>query len=386
MNLTKTAILFRRFIKISMLVLGVYYGWMFFGGPGLKTLVKIIYQTKEPPNPIYGNLDPLEFVAKEVTGDQVYKLNTKNGRLPGSIPYKMNVYKFKPRAFSYLAGDNAMKDAELIGYENQHLISDLKGTVYKWRRTDTNSYLEIDINTRRIFADSDIVRNSARLYTGKLDDKGVINSAVSLFSKLDRIDELYKEGVQKVTYGYVGGTKLYQTNAQRDTVFARVDLYRKLNDYIVLGPDPKIGLLNTFVTSPKNEKTLVLTYPKISAYYREIETKTNASYPIIDVSTAWNAVKNGKGVITSVVPAGSSVFDKQDTPVVSEILVDNIYLAYYENPDEKQLYLQPIYVFDGKYKSLGSQGGEITIYLPAISGQYVKPIAPQNAPATPVTQ
>ncbi len=355
---------------------------MFFGGPGLKALVRIIYQTKEPANPIYGNLDPLEFVAKEVTGDQVYKLNTKNGRLPGKMPYKMNVYKFKPRTFSYLAGDNAIKDAAFIGYETEHLVTDLKGTVYKWRRADTNSYLEIDINTRRIYADSDIVRNSARLNKGKLSETEVVQGALTLFSRLERIDDLYKEGTPKITYGYIGGTKLYQTTASRDVVFARVDLYRKIDDFIILGPDPKTGLLSTLVASPRGERTQILNYPKINAYYREIEPKTTASYQIIDVSTAWNAVKNGKGVISSVIPSGSSIFDKQSTPMVSEILVDNIYLAYYENTNDNQTHLQPIYVFEAKYKSLGSQGGEMTIYLPAVSGEFVKPIAPQAAPST----
>jgi len=85
-----------------------------------------------------------------------------------------------------------------------------------------------------------------------------------------------------------------------------------------------------------------------------------------------------------VVPANTSIFDKQAVPVVSEILVDNIYLAYYENTKD-QTYLQPIYVFGAKYKSLGSQGGDMVIYLPAVSGEYVKPI-PQAAPAPAVTQ
>jgi len=60
-------------------------------------------------------------------------------------------------------------------------------------------------------------------------------------------------------------------------------------------------------------------------------------------------------------------------------LVDNIYLAYYENTKD-QTYLQPIYVFEAKYKSLGSQGGEMVIYLPAVSGEFVKPI-PAATPA-----
>ncbi|HBI35801.1 TPA: hypothetical protein DDY47_02610, partial [candidate division WWE3 bacterium] len=378
------AVMFKRWTKIVILILGVYYGWMFFGGPGLRSLVKLFYVTKEPANPIYGNLDALEFTNKEVSGDQVYKLNTANGRLPGKFPFKMNVYKFKPKTFSYLAGDTALKDGKYMGYADTDLITDLKGTVYRWRKADTNSFLEIDINSRRLHADSDMVRNSARMQKGRLDEKYAIESALNFFKGVERTDTIYQTGVQKVTFGYIGGTRLFQTTAQRDILFARVDLYRKMDDYMILGPDPKVGLLNIFVAVPKNERSFIIEHPKVSAYYRELETKTQASYPIIDISTAWDAVMNGKGVITSVVPANTSIFDKQAVPVVSEILVDNIYLAYYENTKD-QTYLQPIYVFGAKYKSLGSQGGDMVIYLPAVSGEYVKPI-PQAAPAPAVTQ
>ncbi|KKS05690.1 MAG: hypothetical protein UU64_C0025G0007 [candidate division WWE3 bacterium GW2011_GWF2_41_45] len=380
MNLTKTAVMFKRWAKIAFLVLGVYYGWMFFGGPGLRSLIKLFYVTKEPANPIYGNLDPLEFTNKEVTGDQIYKLNTANGKLPGKFPFKMNVYKFKPRTYSYLAGNTAIEDAKYMGYSEADLITDLKGTVYRWRKAETNSFLEVDINTRHLYADSDMVKNSARMQKGRLNEDYAKGTALTFLTKLDRMDDLYRQGFQKVTFGYVGGTRLFETTAQRDVIFARVDLYRKMGDFMILGANPKIGLLTVFVTVPDKDIFPAITYPKADVYYKELEAETTASYPIIDISTAWDAVKNGKGVITSVTPAGTTLFDKPPAPVVSEILVDNIYLAYYENLKD-QTHLQPIYVFEAKYKSLGSQGGEMVIYLPAVSGEYVKPIPVQAVPA-----
>ena len=380
MNLTKTAVMFKRWAKIAFLVLGVYYGWMFFGGPGLRSLIKLFYVTKDPANPIYGNLDPLEFTNKEVTGDQIYKLNTANGKLPGKFPFKMNVYKFKPRTYSYLAGNTAIEDAKYMGYSEADLITDLKGTVYRWRKAETNSFLEVDINTRHLYADSDMVKNSARMQKGRLNEDYAKGTALTFLTKLDRMDDLYRQGFQKVTFGYVGGTRLFETTAQRDVIFARVDLYRKMGDFMILGANPKIGLLTVFVTVPDKDIFPAITYPKADVYYKELEAETTASYPIIDISTAWDAVKNGKGVITSVTPAGTTLFDKPPAPVVSEILVDNIYLAYYENLKD-QTHLQPIYVFEAKYKSLGSQGGEMVIYLPAVSGEYVKPIPVQAVPA-----
>ncbi len=358
---------------------------MFFGGPGIQYLIKLFYVTKEPPNPIYGNLDPLEFINKEVTGDQVYKLNTKNGKLPGKFPYKIEVYKYKPVSFSYLAGENAEKDALFMGYDQEDLITDLKGTVYRWRRTDTSSFLEIDIHSRRFYADSDIAKNTSFVQVGRMDEQYAKSNAIKFFEQLSRMDETYENGDLKVTFAYIGGNKLFATTALRDVQYARVDLYRKIGDYVVLGTDPKVGNLNVLMAIPKNTREQPIVYPRANAVYKEIDITSTpqASYPLIDITTAWEAVKNGKGVITSARPSNSSVFDKESTPIVNEILIDNIYLAYYESSKE-QTYIQPIYVFEGKYKSLGSQGGDIAIYLPAISGEYVKPIPKDEA--VPVSQ
>jgi hypothetical protein len=352
----------------------VYYDWVFVGGPGISALYKIIINAKEPATPIYGQLNPLEFTNKEVSADNAtYRLNTKNGRLPGKFPYKMNVYKFKLRAYSYLAGDNAIKNAAYMGYGNSDLVTDLKGTVYRWRKLDMNSFLEIDINSGRFYADSDMVRNSAIMQKNRLNEEVAKKNAVAFFRKLERMDDMYSVGNHRVTFGYVGGNKLVQTTAAKDIQFSRIDLYRSINEFPILGPDPKVGLLNTFFAINTDKKLPLYSYPKANAFYREIETTTKASYPIIDISTAWDAVKEGNGVITSVIPYGSSIFDKPGKQTIEEILVDNIYLAYYEN-NKDQTYLQPIYVFEAKYKSMGTQGGELTIYIPAVSGEFVKPI------------
>lgn len=376
MNLTRTAQIFKKSFKIVAIVLGVYYGWVFFGGPGIRSLVKLLYVTKEPPNPVYGKLDPLEFTSVEITNKSpVYRLNTRDGRLPNRLPFKMNVYTFKPHTFSYLAGENATRNARYIGYGNVNLVSDLKSNIYKWRRLDTSSYLEIDIASGRLTGEADIVKNATFIQKGKISKDSASKQAIAFFTELERMDELYENGEQKVQLAYIGGTKILPTNTLKEVQLARVDLYRKIGDFLILGPDPKVGLLNVYyaVTTASRSNAIILGYPRINAYYRELEAETTASYPIIDISVAWNAIKDGKGVITNVTPAGTSSLDQFQPQNVEEILIDNIYLAYYEN-DKDQKYLQPIYVFEGKYRSMGSGGGEITLYLPAVSGEYVKSI------------
>jgi hypothetical protein len=97
-----------------------------------------------------------------------------------------------------------------------------------------------------------------------------------------------------------------------------------------------------------------------------------ATYPLVPVNQVWSEVSKGNGVISSVVPNGLSPFADYRPVRVDRILINKIYLAYFEDLSYDQPYLQPIYVFEGNYTSSGGGGGSIHIYYPAVSGQYIK--------------
>lgn len=59
-----------------------------------------------------------------------------------------------------------------------------------------------------------------------------------------------------------------------------------------------------------------------------------------------------------------------DTNDISKIVLENVEIAYYESGwGEKQIYLQPVYKFDGK--SL-NDGREFHAYLPAVQPIYLE--------------
>ena len=124
----------------------------------------------------------------------------------------------------------------------------------------------------------------------------------------------------------------------------------------------------------------VLSHPIIDFHDWPLIEDENGTYPIITVQEAWNAVSNDKqGVIASVIPTSDSVFaENSNPPRVDTILINNIYIAYYDS-EKKQNFMQPIYVFEGDYNVSGKAGGEITLYFPAVQGQYIKPIAQEEA-------
>ncbi len=83
--------------------------------------------------------------------------------------------------------------------------------------------------------------------------------------------------------------------------------------------------------------------------------KPHSEYPLIGLDEAIKGLKSGKAVCS-------------DTSDMSKIVLENVEIAYYESGwGEKQLYLQPIYKFDGK--SLNDDR-EFHAYLPAVQPIY----------------
>ena len=372
MNLTKTAELVKKVIKYLFLIITSYYLVAYVILPGSVSLIKAMFTKRIPPNTIYNQLNQLEFTKKKINNENItYSINTTNGKLPSGFPDKMKVYKFKPAQYSYLAGKNASAEAAVLGFGDEDLRTDLTVTVYRWRNSRTMSNLSIDINTRHINLETDMEGRSSNFDKGSVNKESAVQMGKDTMSSIFRFnDGLYPNGKQNVKLGYYIGNKLFETENQNEAQVALVDFYRSIEEYPILGPDPSKGLMRMIVGA-KFKQPNPLSNPYLEAYYWEIDTQTDSMYPIITVQEAWKMVTGGKAVITQVTPRQSNPFEPYYPVSVDKVLIDNIYLAYYETP-KFQTYLQPIYVFSGKYTTRGTEGGDITLYFPAITGEWTK--------------
>src|SRR5688572_11630704 len=108
MSLTTTSKNVKKGMKISIFAVFFYYLAILLIIPKTQDLLDALNANKEPPNPIYGQLDPLKFIKQDVSDlKPTFVLNTTNGQLPRGVPRKMNVYKFKGLQYSYLGGVRA---------------------------------------------------------------------------------------------------------------------------------------------------------------------------------------------------------------------------------------------------------------------------------------
>jgi hypothetical protein len=373
MNLTDTGVLVKKALKIFLLIITVYYVVLLVVEPGIRDFFKKIADRRIPANPVYGQLDPLEFVVKPTTGEKsTYVLSTKNGRLPTNIPEKVSVYRFKDKTFSYLAGKNAVDQAKILGFEESDLITDLKGSTYKWRSIKTGGTLEIQIETGELKLLTNLIGRGTDFSKGTINQDSAKKFAREKLLSINRFDDGYYPSGSSIAYlGTFSPAGLVETNTQVEAQIARVDFFRNLDNYPVLGPDPKKGLLHIYIRSPFEYTPL--NNPIAETYFWTINPDSRAIYPIISVGEAWKAVTEDKGVTANITPKGASPFQPYTPTKVDSILIDNIFLAYYDTP-KPQKFLQPIYVFEGKYNTKGTEGGYITIYFPAITREYTKQI------------
>ncbi len=375
MTLSEASKIVRKGVVLTGIFAVVYYIFLLLLFPGAKKLFIVMFPEKDPPTPVYGVLPPLEFIEKDINDDRTpsFILDTKDGRLPKGLPRKMTVYEYIRSVPPFEKGKNASATAEKLGYYEDDLITSLKETTYRWRKLNSNGLLEINTNTKDVIHLTPLTGKASRFPRGELTETKTLNYAKELLEDVGRFeDELYLNGTQKVTFVQFYGNRLETTEAPLDAQLARVDFFRSIEEYPILGPDPKVGLQYIYLRRPtKNEPHY--NYPILESHVREIKTQANATYPIITVADAWNLVKNSKGVIVNATPSGSNLLDKSVTPIVEDIYINNIYLAYYDNSSYQE-YLQPIYIFEGKYTTGGTQGGTITIYYPALTPDFIQSV------------
>lgn len=381
MNLVEMAALIRKVILIVAAVIALIVTF-FILKPALKGMWITLFPPKDLPTPIYGKLDPLEFIEKPITNaNPKITLNTKDGKLPREIPKSMIVYQIALPPYNFSAGKDAQTHAAQLGFTDDELITDLKDKVYGWRDKETNGILRINIETKEISLNTPMAGKAGLIASGILKKDQAKGIAVSMLNGISRFDDPpYIKGFQTEIEGRIVGSRIEKSEVAFETQLVRVDFFRSANDYPTLGPDPKQGLINvTLIKSESNREgdLTALNFPIIEYHSWEIvpplPTQT-ATYPLLPIVNAWEAVaENRKGVIVSVIPKDKSIFDPYSPVRADHILINNIYLAYYDTVD-RQNFLQPIYVFEGTYNVGNRPGGAIVIYFPALDGRYIKPV------------
>lgn len=348
----------------------------------LKTPISSLYSALFPPKDLptvsYGILPQLQFTEQTTLNpNPIYKLNTRLGTVPTDLPTKLPVLRYNNPSFSYGAGAKAQKDAATLGFTDEMRVSDLAATIFTWNDVAFGGTLSIDTSTNAIDLYTPLGGKGTLFPSNKLTRILAIDTAKKLLQDLGRWnDQLYTSdlyGYQEVTFGKFGPSGVLKANSTLDAQFAKVDFFRQVDEYPIFGPRADESLLSITLREPGSSDLYPqLNFPRMNSriWNLDLEVK-DATYPLIPASLAWQEVSQGNGIISSIVPNDQNPFEQPAPIYINEILINEIYLGYYDNSVPQQ-FMQPIYIFEGNFVGDRGTAGTIYIYYPAVSGEYVQ--------------
>lgn len=369
MNLVTVSYYAKTTIKVVIAIIAIYL-ILLITKPITKKIFYAVFPPKDAPNYAYGPLQPLEFTPIVNDSEPTYTLNTKNGRLPGDFPQSMKVYKYVETPILFEAGRTAQLKANYLGYTDNEFIANLNDEIYLWRKNQSGANLKINTTTQTLEQNTSL-NNKSSLYTrGALTESKAITKGSQILVELGYLtDTLYKDGSTQVSVGEILPRQIGYVNNPSKAHLYRIDYFRKVNEYPILNDNPKASNTNITIGEYIAKTNIIAdTAPIINAYEWSLVPNDSATYPLIPIKQAWDAVSTGNGVITNITPTEQNVLSLPNInkQIIDQILINNIYIAYYDTKKPQQ-FMQPIYVFEGTYTINGKAAGSISIYYPALT-------------------
>lgn len=270
----------------------------------------------------------------------------ENNIKPSKFTLQAPAEKIKPpfdRAFvffepskraSLLAVDKAVKQAAAVGFlfEPERITSE----IYRWRRTQPlPAVLDYNIITGTFNMRVDWQSNPAFLQTNKLPtEDAAIELVKQTIAGVGLLPKDMATGSAKVSYLKSSANSYANTVSFSEADFLQIDLFRSpvYGKYPVLTERPNKGTVRAIIsgTQDRAQQMVALEYN-----YLPVDYTTAHTYPILTPTQAYQILANGNGYSASIAEGQT------------EVVVRNIYVAYYDSGSKQQNYLQPIFVFEG---------------------------------------
>lgn len=348
-TLTETAYYTRRTINWMILSVILYIilrivwtvfvaSWLYFFPP------------KPPaPNFRFGKLPAIKFPEASPSAQFTYRLETIEGNVPAASGSATVYFMPKPAA-NLLALTKTQEFAKRLGL-NPKPIEETKA-IYRFEDdTTTLRRLRYDIVSNNF-----ILRYGFEQDTGLFSERTLpgVDAAIAEGKSMLQTFTLYGndlvKGTNKVSFLKLVGDTLVPSTSLSQADAVRVDFFRQnVGGLNLFTPYPNEGQVVIIFSGSKNAKKKVLQF----AYTLwPIDYETNGTYAIKESAPAWEELKSGRGYIARTPTNGTT-----------NIVIRQVYLGYYDSFDP-QMYLQPVFVFEGDNGFLA--------YVPAVSAQWTE--------------
>ncbi len=346
-TLTEASIVARKGIRygIYLLIFLIIARYAF------QTAVSLYRRMFPPPPPAptvkWGKLPELPFPEKEIPENISFKLETVDGNLP-SLSKQARVYFMPAKSSSINVIDQAKARSKEMGfdYEGKPVVETIPN-VYVFKRGNSPSQLTMNIITGIFSISYDLNSDPTPLNSIPPSPETAIKRALA-FLKSGGIEQrdLIEDGARH-QYLRVEEGKLVPAVSQSEANLVKVNLFRAPYEEIP-SVSPKYPLeANVWFTlsgSGGVRNVIAGEY-----HYYQIDEKKHSTYPLISSEDAWNKLKSGEGYISNI--------DSNDF----EVVVRNIYLAYYD-PGQYTEFYQPVIVFEGD--------NDFAAFVPAVTSEF----------------
>jgi len=372
MGLYETAILIRRSVILSILGLIVLIILTF-----SFNFLRDFWRRRNPPPEVppttgFGKLPALRLPSLPIKGTPTYLLETATGELP-SFSDRAEVVAMKTIQPSPLGEQRAKALAENLDFSGEGELSEDKKSVIFRDATDKRT-LTVNLTSQNLTLTTDLSHIQKTIPKGSaLTSSETVKEGREFLSRKGLLKGEFGEGRQTTQVHRVVDGKVKDAPSVSEGQFTRVDFFRNLtgvsaNSYPILPSNPKIGLIQIWITSGlKPEINNIL---HISYVVWEMDKEKTETYPLRPVSSAWEEVKQGKGIAELLVE-GNSPLDPYTLLTLKTISVRKVELAYFDD-SSWQRYLQPIYVFSGSAKTTDGKEADFTAYGSAVSTDWIQ--------------
>lgn len=348
-TLTETAYYTRRAINWTILAVIIYIilriTWSIF----IVVWLYFFPPKPPPPNFRFGKLPAVKFPEASPSAQFTFRLETIEGAVPAASDSATIYFMPKPAA-NLLALTKTQEFAKRLSL-NPKPIEETKA-IYRFEDDTTQ--------LRRLRYD--IVSNNFILRYGFEQDTGIfsernlpsVDAAIAEAKSMLQTFTLYGpdlvKGTNKVSFLKLVGDKLVPTTSHSQADAVRVDFFRQnVRGLKLFTPYPDEGQVVFMYSGSKNSKKKLLQF----AYTLwQVDYETTGTYALKTSTAAWEELQAGRGYIA-----------RYPTNAATSVVVRQVYLGYYDSFDP-QMYLQPVFVFEGDYGFVA--------YVPAVTPEWAE--------------
>jgi len=374
MKLADASRLFKQSILIFIALMVLYFILKFSFIAG-TVMIKVLFPPKPPaPTIQFGKIPLPNIESLKTTGTINYELDTISGKLPSGIPNQVSVFQIIKPGRDILAEQRAKQTATLFGFNNS-AYTQITNAEWKWQSLVPQRSFKLNILTYNFEIEPNLSQLNLYLRRGDATpEEKATDIALLMLSNHPNVD-LKKDRSSfntDITFARINQEVLEEASSLSEAQLTKVDIFRNVNyvdtKFKIYGEKYDNSYINFYLANGYVSPNKLL---KAKVNYWNFDNEKGSTYPLKNIYTAWQQLLDGNATIVKLVEDGEDKYKPYIQKDIKSVKIKSIELAYIVEEDLPK-FVQPIFVFTGRFETNTGQLGNYVSYLPALDSNVVK--------------